>query len=87
MSVTGLSSELMLGRSYVENARQTVGLGVDTPFGPISFRGLDHQSTMGAYVGRTAVKDGKGVMIDWRYADGSGYLPSDDTVKRLRPPD
>ena len=40
---------------------------------------------MGAYVGRTAVKDGKGVMVDWRYADGKDYLPSDDTVKRLRP--
>jgi branched-chain amino acid transport system substrate-binding protein len=53
----------------------------------VSFRALDHQSTMGAYVGRTAVKDGKGVMVDWRYADGSGYLPSDDTVKRLRPQD
>jgi len=61
------------------------GLAVETPFGPISFRGLDHQSTMGAYVGRTAVKDGKGVMVDWRYANGKDYLPSDDTVKRLRP--
>jgi len=61
------------------------GLAVETPFGPVSFRGLDHQSTMGAYVGRTAVKDGKGVMVDWRYANGKDYLPSDDTVKRLRP--
>ena len=61
------------------------GLGVDTPFGPIAFRGIDHQSTMGAYVGRTAVKDGKGVMVDWRYANGRDFLPSDDTVKRLRP--
>jgi branched-chain amino acid transport system substrate-binding protein len=61
------------------------GLNVESPFGPVSFRALDHQSTMGAYVGRTAVKDGKGVMIDWRYADGKDYLPSDDTVKRLRP--
>jgi branched-chain amino acid transport system substrate-binding protein len=61
------------------------GLIVDTPFGKITFRGLDHQSTMGAYVGRTAVKDGKGVMVDWRYANGSDYLPSDDMVKRLRP--
>ena len=40
---------------------------------------------MGAYVGRTAVKDGKGVMVDWHYADGKDYLPSDDAVKRLRP--
>ena len=61
------------------------GLAFDSPFGRITFRALDHQSTMGAYVGRTAVKDGKGLMVDWRYADGKDYLPSDDTVKRLRP--
>jgi len=61
------------------------GLTFDTPFGAVTFRPLDHQSTMGAYVGRTAVKDGKGVMVDWRYADGKDYLPTDDTVKRLRP--
>jgi branched-chain amino acid transport system substrate-binding protein len=63
------------------------GLSFDSPFGKVSFRALDHQSTMGAYVGRTAVRDGKGVMIEWRYADGGEYLPSDDTVKRLRPAD
>ena len=63
------------------------GLTFDSPFGKVTFRALDHQSTMGAYIGRTAVKDGKGVMVDWRYADGSNYLPSDDTVKRLRPKD
>jgi branched-chain amino acid transport system substrate-binding protein len=61
------------------------GLSFDSPFGKVTFRPLDHQSTMGAYVGRTAVKDGKGVMVEWRYADGGAYLPSDDTVKRLRP--
>ncbi len=61
------------------------GLAIDSPFGRVTFRPLDHQSTMGAYVGRTAVRDGKGVMVDWRYADGKDYLPSDDTVKRLRP--
>ncbi|HEX9184898.1 MAG TPA: ABC transporter substrate-binding protein, partial [Burkholderiales bacterium] len=43
------------------------GLAFESPFGKVSFRALDHQSTMGAYVGRTAVKDGKGVMVDWRY--------------------
>jgi len=62
-------------------------LTFESPFGKVTFRALDHQSTMGAYVGRTAVKDGKGVMVDWRYADGSEYLPSDETVKRLRPKD
>ena len=60
-------------------------LPVDTPFGPIVFRAVDHQSTMGAYVGRTAVKDGKGVMVDWHYANGKDFLPTDDLVRRLRP--
>jgi branched-chain amino acid transport system substrate-binding protein len=63
------------------------GLSFESPFGNVTFRALDHQSTMGAYVGRTAVKDGKGVMVEWRYADGGDFLPSDDTVKRLRPAD
>jgi branched-chain amino acid transport system substrate-binding protein len=60
-------------------------LTFDSPFGAITFRGLDHQSTMGAYVGRTAVKDGKGIMVDWQYASGKDYLPTDDEVKRMRP--
>jgi branched-chain amino acid transport system substrate-binding protein len=60
-------------------------LTFESPFGPISFRSLDHQSTMGAYVGRTAVRDGKGVMVEWRYASGKDYLPADDEVKRMRP--
>lgn len=61
------------------------GIGIDTPFGPITFRASDHQSTMGAYVGRTAVKDGRGVMVDWHYADGAAYLPPPEEVKKLRP--
>ncbi len=60
-------------------------LELDTPFGPITYRALDHQSTMGAYVGRTAKVDGKGVMVDFRYADGADYLPDDATVRKLRP--
>ena len=61
------------------------GLDVDTPAGKITFRKIDHQSTMGAWVGTTALKDGKGVMVDWKYDDGADYLPSDDEVKAMRP--
>ncbi|MBI1205906.1 MAG: ABC transporter substrate-binding protein [Azospirillum sp.] len=61
------------------------GLEVMSPFGAIRFRAIDHQSTMGAYVGRIAVKDGRGTMVDWRYADGADYLPADDIVRTLRP--
>jgi branched-chain amino acid transport system substrate-binding protein len=61
------------------------GLEFDTPFGKASFRASDHQSTMGAYVGKTTVKEGRGTMSDWHYADGAKYLPSDAEVKKLRP--
>ncbi|BAN25713.1 ABC transporter substrate-binding protein [Caballeronia insecticola] len=63
------------------------GLPVDTPFGPITFRRQDNQSTMGAYVGVTAQKDGRGVMTSYRYIDGASVQPSDDEVKKLRPAD
>ncbi|MDJ0821027.1 MAG: ABC transporter substrate-binding protein [Paracoccaceae bacterium] len=61
------------------------GLEVDSAMGPIVFREIDNQSTMGAYVGTTALQDGKGVMVDWEYKDGANYLPSDEEVRALRP--
>jgi branched-chain amino acid transport system substrate-binding protein len=61
------------------------GVTFDTPFGPASYRAQDHQGTLGTFVGKTAVRDGKGIMIDWHYADGAAYLPSDQQVKALRP--
>ena len=63
------------------------GLELSTPLGPITYRDIDHQSTMGAYVGRTDVKDGKGVMVDIRYVDGKAVQPSDEYVRKLRPAD
>ena len=63
------------------------GLNVDTPFGPITYRAQDNQSTMGAFVGVTALKDGKGVMTSYRYIDGASVQPSDAEVKKLRPAD
>ena len=63
------------------------GLEVTTPFGKVAYRALDHQSTMGAYVGRISVKDGRGVMTDWRYEPGDRHLPADAEVKKLRPAD
>lgn len=61
------------------------GLKLATPAGEIEFRAIDHQSTMGAWVGRIGLKDGKGVMTDWYYAPGGDYLPSDDEVRKMRP--
>lgn len=61
------------------------GLEFPSPFGPASFRAIDHQSTMGVFVGKTAIKDGKGVMVDYRYEDGAKFQPPDSVVKTLRP--
>jgi branched-chain amino acid transport system substrate-binding protein len=61
------------------------GLQVDTPFGRITYRPEDNQSTMGAFVGRTKNEGGKGVMVDYRYLDGAKYLPSAEETRKLRP--
>ena len=61
------------------------GLKVDSPFGPFIYRASDHQATMGAFVGKIALENGKGTMADFKYVDGATVLPSDDEVKKLRP--
>ena len=60
------------------------GLRMPSPFGEIEWRALDHQSTMGAYVGQLAKQGGRGVMVNWHYADGARYQPSDQEVRKLR---
>jgi len=60
------------------------GLEMQTPFGNVQWRALDHQSTMGAYVGQLARKGDKGVMVNWRYADGAKFQPSDEEIRKLR---
>jgi branched-chain amino acid transport system substrate-binding protein len=55
-------------------------LKLDTPVGNVAFRAIDHQSTMGVYIGKLAVRDGQGVMTDWRYVDGADYQPADTEV-------
>ena len=68
-------------------AAPALGLRFSTPFGPVTFRAQDHQSTMGAFLGRTKNEGGKGIMVDYRYIDGSSVQPSDADVKKLRPLD
>ncbi|WP_306133543.1 ABC transporter substrate-binding protein [Roseivivax marinus] len=61
------------------------GLEVAIPAGDITYREIDNQSTLGAWVGTTALRDGGGVMVDWSYKNGADYLPDDETVQELRP--
>src|SRR5262245_13512066 len=60
------------------------GLRMPSPFGPIEWRAIDHQSTMGAYVGQLSKKGGQGTMVNWRYADGAKYQLPDPEIRALR---
>jgi len=92
-SVVGYSSLMALAKGLQAAGAPDVeklvvafkGLKVDTPFGPVTFRPQDNQSTMGAYVGRIALKDRKGIMVDAKFIDGASVVPSDEEVKKLRP--
>ena len=59
-------------------------LRVDTPAGPVTYRAIDHQSTMGAWVGKIAIEKGKGTMVDIKYIDGASVQPSDAEVRKMR---
>jgi branched-chain amino acid transport system substrate-binding protein len=66
------------------------GLDFMSPFGAVNFRALDHQSTLGLYVGKTALEGGKdakilGTMSSYDYIDGAKLQPSDAEVSKRRP--
>ena len=61
------------------------GLTADTVIGPITVRAIDHQATMGAWVGKLTLREGRGAMTDWRYLDGADYMTPEDEVKARRP--
>ena len=56
-----------------------------SPGGDTAYRAADHQATMGSWIGRTDVIDGKGQMTGWRYVDGAEVLPSPAEAKAMRP--
>lgn len=89
MTVQSIAAALTKANSTETEAIRSAfeDLEVDTPMGSITFRSIDNQATAGAYVGKTALKDGKGVLIDWEYRDGASYLPSDEEVRERRPAD
>ncbi|WP_290977142.1 ABC transporter substrate-binding protein [Herbaspirillum sp.] len=61
------------------------GMPLESPLGPIAFRALDQQASMGAFVGQVSQKDGRSSMSNWRYLDGAAYLPGDVYVRSRRP--
>lgn len=70
------------GEVLVEAMR---GLQFGSPLGPVSFRALDQQASLGAFVGLVSQKDGRSSMRDWHYLDGAAYLPPPAYVRSRRP--
>jgi branched-chain amino acid transport system substrate-binding protein len=60
-------------------------LSMDSPFGKITFRAQDQQSTMGTFVGKIKNENGRGMMYDFKYMDGAAFQPSNADIKKLRP--
>jgi branched-chain amino acid transport system substrate-binding protein len=56
----------------------------DTVVGPVTMRGIDHQSTLGAWVGETTLKGKAGTMKNVKYEDGAKYLFPEAEVKAAR---
>jgi branched-chain amino acid transport system substrate-binding protein len=56
----------------------------DTVIGPVTMRGIDNQSTMGAWVGKLVLKGAAGGMTDWVYKDGTSFMPTEAEVKAVR---
>jgi branched-chain amino acid transport system substrate-binding protein len=94
-SVVGYSSLMSIAEA-IRRAKSTDtealikamrGMPMDSPFGKFVWRAIDHQATMGAYVGTTTVHQGRGVMRNFRYIDGAAVQPPDAEVRRMRPAD
>jgi branched-chain amino acid transport system substrate-binding protein len=56
----------------------------DTVVGPVTMRGIDNQSTMGAWVGKLVLKGASGGMTDWTYREGMSFMPTEAEVKAVR---
>ena len=56
----------------------------ETIAGPVTMRGLDHQSTLGGWVGLSTQLNGQGAMKDWKFVDGASVMFSESDVKAAR---
>ncbi|WP_426956627.1 ABC transporter substrate-binding protein [Muricoccus radiodurans] len=60
-------------------------LRTDTVAGPVTMRGLDHQGTLGTWVGETTLRGRAGAMRNAHYEDGANHLFPEAEVRAARP--
>jgi branched-chain amino acid transport system substrate-binding protein len=68
LTIRSIAAGLAKARSTEPDALVTAfkGSAVDGPFGRMEYRASDHQATMGCFVGKLAVENGKGTMVDFK---------------------
>ena len=59
-------------------------LRTETVTGPVVMRGLDHQGTMGTWVGETVLRGRQGGMRNARYVDGAEVMFPEEEVRAAR---
>ncbi len=72
------------GTDNVKMANALEGMKVETPFGPVSMRTIDHRSTLGYWHGKMGMVDGLPRLVDYTQADVNALSPSDDWIKAQR---
>ena len=60
------------------------GAKFDSLFGAVTMRAIDHQATVGAWVGETTLNGKNGTMKNWRYVDGADYVFPEADVRAVR---
>jgi branched-chain amino acid transport system substrate-binding protein len=60
------------------------GQRFDTIAGPVTMRAIDHQATLGAWIGETTLTGKAGGMKNWRFADGADYVFPEAEVRAAR---
>jgi branched-chain amino acid transport system substrate-binding protein len=87
-SVGHMMKELIDKAGSTDTEKLIATLKADFKFtsvaGPMAFRSIDQQSTMGAWVGETTRKGKLGTMKNWTYEDGAKYLFPEAEVKAAR---
>jgi len=59
-------------------------LTTETICGPVTMRGIDQQSTLGAWVGETTLNGKLPTMKNWRYVDGKDVMFPEAEVRAAR---
>ncbi|HEV7265062.1 MAG TPA: ABC transporter substrate-binding protein [Falsiroseomonas sp.] len=61
------------------------GLSTETVTGAVTMRAIDHQGTMGTWVGETVLRGRTGTMRNARYVDGATVMFPEEEVRAARP--